>query len=88
MMFARPKKEVNKIGAAEIEAQRTGQPWVIRIFNVKECNSIQKQFLSLFYWGGYYKMDKIVTYFPRYLGISPFMKIFQNQNIILACIKK
>lgn len=44
-------------------------------------------YAKMFYWAGYYGDKQICQYFMKYLGISPFIKLFMMQDVVAACVK-
>ena len=44
-------------------------------------------FAKVFYWAGYYGEKELCQYFMKYLGMSPFIKLFMEQDVIGACVK-
>ena len=43
--------------------------------------------MGLYYWGAYYNNQYIVDMFSQHLGVSPFMKMFDGGNLVIACIR-
>ena len=48
---------------------------------------IQFLFGSLFYWAGYYGLKETVDLFLNKLGVSPFIKLYNNKNVIDAAVE-
>lgn len=40
-----------------------------------------------FYWAAFYNDRFIIKFFLSKLGISPFMKLFDRQNVIDSCVR-
>jgi len=53
--------------------------------NSKKLNDLQRDFLHINYWGGFYGYRKAIDLFLS-MGLSPFMKSYQNKCVIDACI--
>ena len=44
-------------------------------------------FGSIYYWAGYYGIKETVKAFLGKLGVSPFVKFYNNQNVIDAAVE-
>jgi len=44
-------------------------------------------FGSIYYWSGYYGLTETVELFLGKLGISPFVKLYNHQNVIDAAVE-
>jgi hypothetical protein len=44
-------------------------------------------FGSIYYWAGFYGIKETVKLFLGKLGVSPFIKLFNNQNVIDAAVE-
>jgi hypothetical protein len=59
---------------------------VIRVVNSKVLNAAERSFCRLFYWAGFYDDRKTINFFLSKLGMSPFMKLYQGQSVVDACV--
>jgi|APSaa5957512535_1039671.scaffolds.fasta_scaffold53685_4 hypothetical protein len=48
---------------------------------------IQQLFGRLYYWAGYYGFFDTVELFLGKLGVSPFVKLYNHQNVIDAAVE-
>ena len=61
-------------------------PWTITRVNKSELTYTQSLYARLFYWAAFIGELKFCKLFLKKLGVSPFMKIYMNQNVIGASI--
>jgi hypothetical protein len=63
------------------------RPWVLKKVHANSLSTLQQAYGRLFYWAGYYGEQRLCQLFLKKVGISPFMKFHESQNVISACIK-
>ena len=61
-------------------------PWVITKVKHTQLTEIQRIFARTFYWAAFVGDLQYCRLFLKKLGVSPFMKLFQNKNLVSACI--
>ena len=52
-----------------------------------DLTNIQKAYCTLYYWAAYAENKELVNKFLVELGVSPYIKMFNEQNVISAAIK-
>ena len=62
-------------------------PWTLYRITNKNFSNLQLSYAKIFYWAGYFGDMQICQFFMRYLGMSPFTKLFMGQDVIGACVK-
>ena len=52
----------------------------------KDLNEKQKEMATLFFWACYFNKNELAEKFVAISGVSPFIKLYQRQNAVKACI--
>ena len=77
----------NKNQVVDEEKDELDFPWTLRRLHAHNLNRVEKAYGRLFYWAGFYGEKKLCQLFLKKIGVSPFMKFHDSQNVIGACIK-
>ncbi len=58
----------------------------LKILSSKQISKKMEGVMHLFYWAGWIGDSQLVWKFIYFIGISPFIKMVKDRNLVTACV--
>lgn len=79
--------KVDQVKSEAVEEKKEHSfPWVINFVKTSDMSDYQSYYARIFFWSAFLGKKMLCQRILSRIGISPFVKLLWNQNVVNACI--